>query len=91
MNEQQCRQNTALHSLPKIEQRVQAHLTRIGVRAEPSRSSRPLVKAAALVCTRPSSGKVGQTCTQRQRQVQYAYKILVNKGNPLLAFIITCA
>lgn len=32
-----------------------AHLTRMGVSADPSRSSSPLVKAAALVCTRPSS------------------------------------
>lgn len=33
----------------------QPHLTRMGVSADPSRSSSPLVNAAALVCTRPSS------------------------------------
>jgi len=32
-----------------------ARLTRMGVSESPSRSSRPCVKAAALVCTRPSS------------------------------------
>jgi hypothetical protein len=30
-------------------------LTRMGVRLLPSRSRRPWVKAAALICTRPSS------------------------------------
>ena len=33
--------------------------TRMGVRADPSRSSRPLVKAAAEDCTRPSSARAG--------------------------------